>query len=727
MQILSSNDPGGPWEQVCDLFPAHSSSKIQNIEEFYLISHRFSLKETNDIFEPNLSKCNISLLTLSLLLIEDLKFLVVHLWGTADPLSASRIIETDVETMPNGILGVRIKWFYEGNLSPPGGFKVVYFANSSGLGSGGFEVTVGGSDRATFISGLLRNVKYVFLVFALNKDGDEGIPSEKSQPICMKATESELLLINLHLSNNDFLSLAETGSVSSVSKTSSNHRASVENLLSLSSSAKLTKDTILESTLLKRKEEQQLLTKSVLGKKGSSVSIEEYANNFTQKLHKTMRGMFEEVNYLMENAFPVINSFCQYLGITFSVVDLRWGIRDTMTDDHMTIDICLSEIDRCRNISTGMSFLFISGERYGWRALPNKVSVDEFKSILSILPPGDGLDTFISWYRFDSNSLDFPYVLQKPSVMRGRVDVKYNHFWKDRDDVLSQGAESIIQTTVRKAIQANISLFSDSVMRNWNISVTEREVMHGLYIENNDENTEIGGLVLMRTINGLEDEVNKIMLLRTRIIRPWKMIEIYLMTYDLELKHNAAMASGLESSQYLGVMVVFHLRSIQATITEEVQVGVKKRAKLSSLQKECLHHHSFAYERSKSFYGRDDVKNRLSQLIHDEKQDAIVRCVYGVSGAGKTSAMAEAAVSLRQYVSESTIIIFRACGTSADSSCARDIMRSICDQICECLNKPIEACSGFEDQLSNLDQGRTQPWRWLPRMYNQGISFIQRE
>jgi hypothetical protein len=40
----------------------------------------------------------------------------------------------------------------------------------------------------------------------------------------------------------------------------------------------------------------------------------------------------------------------------WQVVDMRWGVRDEATDDHMTTDLCLNEIDNCQRLSTGPNF-----------------------------------------------------------------------------------------------------------------------------------------------------------------------------------------------------------------------------------------------------------------------------------------------------------------------------------------------------------------------------------
>lgn len=42
------------------------------------------------------------------------------------------------------------------------------------------------------------------------------------------------------------------------------------------------------------------------------------------------------------------------------VVDMRWGVRDEATDDHMTTQLCMQEIDNCQRLSMGPNFVVIS-------------------------------------------------------------------------------------------------------------------------------------------------------------------------------------------------------------------------------------------------------------------------------------------------------------------------------------------------------------------------------
>ena len=64
-----------------------------------------------------------------------------------------------------------------------------------------------------------------------------------------------------------------------------------------------------------------------------------------------------ERNTLMERVYPRIKSYCQERGYDFQVVDMRWGVRDESTDDHMTTELCMRELRACQKLSTGPNFI----------------------------------------------------------------------------------------------------------------------------------------------------------------------------------------------------------------------------------------------------------------------------------------------------------------------------------------------------------------------------------
>ena len=64
-----------------------------------------------------------------------------------------------------------------------------------------------------------------------------------------------------------------------------------------------------------------------------------------------------ERNKLMKETFPVLQRYCQFLGLELQIVDMRWGVRDESISYHQTSEVCLQEVELCKSISVGPSFV----------------------------------------------------------------------------------------------------------------------------------------------------------------------------------------------------------------------------------------------------------------------------------------------------------------------------------------------------------------------------------
>ena len=62
--------------------------------------------------------------------------------------------------------------------------------------------------------------------------------------------------------------------------------------------------------------------------------------------------MLMERNTLMEFVYPRIKEYCRdRYGVEFQVVDMRWGVRDEMTNEHMTTELCMRELRSCQELA----------------------------------------------------------------------------------------------------------------------------------------------------------------------------------------------------------------------------------------------------------------------------------------------------------------------------------------------------------------------------------------
>ncbi|XP_060577032.1 uncharacterized protein LOC132734322, partial [Ruditapes philippinarum] len=113
--------------------------------------------------------------------------------------------------------------------------------------------------------------------------------------------------------------------------------------------------------LLQKKEEVKLSPEDVLKAKAIVGHIDmecpsqaKIVRIFTSS---TFTDTKQERNMLMKFAYPKLKEYCRKIGYEFQVVDMRWGIRDEATDDHMTTELCLKELKLCQKLSTGPNFV----------------------------------------------------------------------------------------------------------------------------------------------------------------------------------------------------------------------------------------------------------------------------------------------------------------------------------------------------------------------------------
>jgi len=78
-------------------------------------------------------------------------------------------------------------------------------------------------------------------------------------------------------------------------------------------------------------------------------------------ISSTFRDMMRERDLLVKQVFPELRRKCAQRFVTFTEVDLRWGITEEQASEGQVLPLCLAEIERSRPY-----FIGLLGERYGW-------------------------------------------------------------------------------------------------------------------------------------------------------------------------------------------------------------------------------------------------------------------------------------------------------------------------------------------------------------------------
>ncbi|MCD7884161.1 MAG: DUF4062 domain-containing protein, partial [Lachnospiraceae bacterium] len=129
-------------------------------------------------------------------------------------------------------------------------------------------------------------------------------------------------------------------------------------------------------------------------------------------LSSTFRDFMVERNQLNRCVFSELETYCRKQGVSFQVIDLRWGIPEQSAHNNETMKICLNEIDRCQKLSPNMNFLILCGSRYGWRPLPAFISSADWEQMFTKMTEREKT-LLADWYLLDENDLKGSYVLRK--------------------------------------------------------------------------------------------------------------------------------------------------------------------------------------------------------------------------------------------------------------------------------------------------------------------------
>ncbi len=78
-------------------------------------------------------------------------------------------------------------------------------------------------------------------------------------------------------------------------------------------------------------------------------------------ISSTFHDMMKERDLLVKEVFPQLRRKCARRFVTFTEVDLRWGITEEQAAEGQVLPLCLAEIERSRPY-----FIGLLGERYGW-------------------------------------------------------------------------------------------------------------------------------------------------------------------------------------------------------------------------------------------------------------------------------------------------------------------------------------------------------------------------
>uniref|UniRef100_A0A8P0SJY6 NACHT and WD repeat domain containing 1 n=1 Tax=Canis lupus familiaris TaxID=9615 RepID=A0A8P0SJY6_CANLF len=409
--------------------------------------------------------------------------------------------------------------------------------------------------------------------------------------------------------------------------------------------------------------------------------------------------MDAEREALQSTAFPEVQTFCQKNGLMFEVVDLRWGIRNTEATDHMTTELCLEELDRCRKTSIGPAFVALLGDQYGPCPVPTLIEEKEWEALRSQLAskPRD-LELVARRFRRDENAVPPTYLLQALGTAE------------------TQGPEEATLTSVlRSGAQEarRLGLITQEQWHRYHWSVIEWEIDRGLLsLTDGDQ----GATVFLREIQDLNkhiledcalkmvdrladgcldtDAQNLLSGLKGRIADTQPGV---LKAHHLPWSRDLVNPKNKAHARYLKELGEQFVARANHQVLEHLREQEAGRQELAWLYQEIRHHLGLSTEATWTFCGRQELLAQLGQrLRQSDGHPHSPLVLFGPPGIGKTALMCKLAEQMPGLLGRKTVTVLRLLGMSQMSSDARGLLQSICFQVCLAYGLPLPPAQVLE-------------------------------
>ncbi|XP_052082166.1 uncharacterized protein LOC127719866 isoform X2 [Mytilus californianus] len=420
-----------------------------------------------------------------------------------------------------------------------------------------------------------------------------------------------------------------------------------------------------------------------------------------------------ERNRMMETTFPRLREYCQQRGFEFQIVDMRWGIRDEATNDHMTTEICLQELDNCQKYSAGPNFLSLLSHKYGKRSLPRQIPAEKYEKIFKCIDLSDQKQLLSKWYVKDDNCVPPLYILQPISSHLPEFIVKQNkekqnaakeQWWKESDmmfDSLVTGAEKAL--TQEEAYT-------------FKISVTHTEVMRGLADQKLGEKC----IWLKRNITDIEkQEPSKELSRFTECTGPEEKVKTFktlledlkgdlsrklpsenILSYNITWQEKGLNPGFKEHSDYLDKITDDAEKKLKQLIDNTIRAD--KKNKQDNLRLEVKQHLVFCQSKCADFKGKKNTLEAVHNYIKSDKRHPLV--IHGESGSGKTSLMAMIAKKANDWLDGKATVVIRFLGTTPKSSNLFELLCNLTEHISVAKNLERLNPKSIEEALSIFQQ-----------------------
>jgi WD40 repeat protein len=401
-----------------------------------------------------------------------------------------------------------------------------------------------------------------------------------------------------------------------------------------------------------------------------------------------------ERDILHRKILPDLQKKAQQYEVQVIFYDMRFGVKDENTKDHMTWVACKEAIEQCHEGSDGLFFLSLQADRYGYRPLPKYL--DQHVLLEAVNEKGhteESLKVLKEWYSLDENNCPPRYELRPLKV---EIDGRINdpEYW---DKVLPLLRDSIFDSVVFETCAAR----NEEVLL-VNRSVTEWETLFGLdcdkeccyWVHRSFDKDKLKAFKTDSNYYKLTDGETDEKSIALKLSNLKAKIKSTLRTDQCsELSKQISPEDYFDASRCVEFVHEWERvtrycleKELEKVITKSVEWKKGFAGIPVDHLEEIIHHCSTAFTKASSFVGRVELVERAKHVLKKGRTTAtgnptfsgIDLALVGKSGCGKTALMSKLGVSPSNPAIPT---IIRFCGTSKFSLNGLKLIQSISIQI----------------------------------------------
>jgi WD40 repeat protein len=405
-----------------------------------------------------------------------------------------------------------------------------------------------------------------------------------------------------------------------------------------------------------------------------------------------------ERDVLHRKILPDLQKKAQQHEVQIILYDMRFGVKDENTKDHMTWVACKEAIQQCHEGSDGLFFLSLQADRYGYRPLPKYL---DQRVMLEAVKPKDlteeTLNVLKEWYSLDENHFPPRYELRSLATTDGKINDP--QYW---DKVLPFLRDSVFDSITFETCASLNNELSFLVNR----SVTEWETLFALdcdkercyWVHRSFDKEKLKAFKSYPNHSVLIDgDVNvfseKSIAFKLDNLKS-KMKSILRVDKCSELFKQISPEDYFDETRCIEYLLEWE-RVTRDCLEKELEKVILKSTEWkkgfgdipADHLEEIIHHCSTGFTKASSFIGREDLVQRARDIIKKSCTTDNVNSVFsginlglvGKSGCGKTALMSK--LSLSASLDPTVPVIIRFCGTSKFSLSGLKLIQSISIQI----------------------------------------------